>query len=89
MTEAERRNNEYLKMALKDFLIKMESLLRANVEIYNAYSGINERVTSACSKKLTYTLSETGEKPLSHKQWDEVDYMRFRNSFKYRDGFTV
>lgn len=88
MTKSEQKN-EYLKLSLKDFLIKMESLLSANVEVYNAYSGTKEKVVSACSKNLTYTLSNTGEKELSHKKWDEVDYMRFRNSFKYRDGFTV
>lgn len=88
MTKSEQKN-EHLKLSLKVFLDKVNSLLAANVEIFNAYSGINEKVVSACSKSLTYTLSETGEKGLSQKKWDEVDYMRFRNSFKYRDGFTV
>lgn len=81
--------HEYLMITLKDFLIDLKSLLASNVVIYNSHSGEKETVLEACPKTLTYTLSVSGKKDLSHKLWDEIDYMRFRNSFKFKDGFTV
>lgn len=81
--------HEYIKLSLKEFLNTLKSLLSSNVEVFNSYSGKEEVVVSVCPKELTYTLSSSGTLPLSHKLWDDVDYMRFRHSFKFKDGFTV
>lgn len=89
MTKREQKS-ELLKLELKAFLIKVEELLESNVEIVNThYDKENDKVLSACSKTMSYTLSVSGHKELIDKQWDEIDYTRFRNSFKYKDGFTV
>tara|TARA_Y100001960_G_scaffold334108_1_gene445051 strand:+ start:13757 stop:14032 length:276 start_codon:yes stop_codon:yes gene_type:complete len=91
MTEAEKSilKHEELKNELRSFLIKLNSLLNAKVAIYNSHSGQKERLEKVSPKDFSYQLSISGEKCLKQKRWDEIDYMRFRNSFKYRDGFTV
>lgn len=79
----------YLKMHYKDFLIKMEELIKSKVEIYNHHYEKPLKVISSDSKTYSYILEREGKKELEHRKWDEIDYMRFRNSFKFKDGFIV
>ncbi len=91
MTDIEKTisQHEHLRIELKAFLMKLNSLLKSKVEVYNSYSGSEEILVSVCPNGLAYQLSETGNKCLKDKKWDEIDYMRFRHSFRFKDGFTV
>lgn len=82
------KDYEYLKMALRDFFEELKVLLRANVIIYNIHKGGKRRLVSVSPLSFKYTLDD-GEKDLSHKDWDELDFMLFRRSFVLDDGFAV
>lgn len=81
--------HEHLKFELKTFLKSLNKLINSNVEVFNDHYDKREQLVSVDPESLSYSLSEHGHNCLKDKYWDEVDYMRFRHSFKLKDCFTV
>ncbi len=79
----------YLKGSCRDFLYELEDLISSNVIIYNHHYGEPDLVISANPDDFTYVLKNNGIKDLSNRNWDELDYTRFRNSFKFKDGYSI
>lgn len=84
-----KNNHEYLKMAARDFLEELKVLLKANVKVYNVHKGVKKRLINVSPLDFKYTLEDNKEKELIHKEWDELDFMLFRRSFFFSDGFIV
>lgn len=82
------KKDEYLKMALREFFEELRVLLEAKVVIINKHKGKSQKVISVTPLEFKYLL-EDGEKDLSEKDWDEHDWMIFRQSFFFDDGFVI
>lgn len=79
----------YLKGSCKDFLYELEDLIESKVAVYNHHYGKPDLLISVNPNDFTYILENNGKKDLSNRDWDELDYTRFRNSFKFKDGYSI